>query len=111
MKSVVVIEIPVPNYYGDGIFYQQLLFNHSPTKEYVIEVLERLHKESLEYVQYDNGWVECIKTVKSVPDDNWEFVAQGDLVHTNTFVSIFGPELVPFNWKVVDVFGADIIAT
>jgi uncharacterized protein YqcC (DUF446 family) len=45
MNKIVEISIPVPDYFGVEVFFQSLYFKESPSKKYVLEVLEQLHKE------------------------------------------------------------------
>ena len=82
---LVKISIPIRNYYGDGVFYQDIYFetDHSPTKEEVLEYLQSQHDQDSQYEEYLGDWQDCINSVNASED--WPVVG-GQKIGSNTFV-------------------------
>jgi hypothetical protein len=65
--SVYKYEIPIPDYDGRNVFFQELYIenNFCPTKEEVIGVLTKLHCADSQFEDYLGGWKKAIDSVDS----------------------------------------------
>lgn len=85
---VMHIEIPIPNYYGEEVFHQTLLFEEFPSREKIVEVLEKLHQRDQQYPEYTGNWAECIQSVEHAEEwpDLWS--KNSCLMAQNTFTQV-----------------------
>lgn len=85
--KIFMLEIPVTNYYRDGVYYKTMFFkNHSPKKE---EVLEILKKDLADADPKDDhyGFIDEVKEAIKVLESAEEFpMLGGNLIMTNTRV-------------------------
>jgi hypothetical protein len=105
MSFIVRLEVPITNYYCDGVFWKKFYFEcekHSPSKEEVINVITKIHEENLQYPEYCGDEKEVIDILSMIPEDEWMYVGNR-YVGRNTFVEHpkFGKQTV--NWDIIDV--------
>lgn len=109
MSFIVRLEVPITNYYRDGIFFKQFYFEceeQSPSKQVVIDLITKIHEENLQYLEYnceESEEKEAIDIINLIPDEKWIYVGRDGVVYHNTFVEHpkFGTQTV--NWDVIDV--------
>lgn len=98
---IIKLEVPISDYCGEEVFFKSFYFeveDRSPTKEQIINALEKLHHEYQQYDEYTGEEAEAIQILKKVED--WRYVGQR-LAMTNTFVEHpdFGKQ--PVTWSVI----------
>lgn len=66
-KRLYRYEIPIINYCGDGIFYQNLFIwsENFPTKEEVIAAAEKFHERDSKYPEYTGNWREVVGVLEN----------------------------------------------
>ena len=59
--------IPIPDYYGDKVFKQQLFVESDrPISKFeLLAVLQRLHKEESPFQEYPGTWDQCARSVEA----------------------------------------------
>ena len=57
MPNLYKLNVPIPNYYGDDVFYQSLyiMANTCPRRADWIELASGYHVRDMEYPEYTNG--------------------------------------------------------
>ena len=83
---IVRIKIPINYYYGKDVYFQELYFDHSPTKEFVLNVLNSYQKQMIndkDKFGYGYTWEECIDAINKIED--WCFVSPDSYTHNNSF--------------------------
>jgi len=92
MKYVYIVEIPILNYEGDGVFHKQLFFDHSPSFEEVLALCEKQDEKYLKLADltgYFGEMGDCVNSLKQFdfavgenPAIRWESVFPTSLVET-----------------------------
>lgn len=64
-------EIPIPDYYGDGVHSQELYFKGEvcPTWDQVMQAVKLLHERDSRYEEYLGCWVNVEKVLLDCKDD------------------------------------------
>lgn len=83
---LVQISIPVLDYCGDGIAYQNIYFDceKSPTKDQVLSYLKELHDRDKVYPEYLGDWQDCIQSVEAITE--WKEVGNTRLGREGIFL-------------------------
>ena len=74
MKIIYVIEIPIPDYYGENVYHQKLFFENSPSFQQVKEVLHKLHERDKKYPEYIGDWDNCLRTLEAFTEEKWRVI-------------------------------------
>ena len=102
---IVKIEIPINDYYEKDVYFQELYFDHSPTKEFVLDVLNSYQKQMINDKKKFGYWYtreECIDAINNI--ENWCFVHPSGCTHCNSFTetnSSHGRQ--PVSFKIIDI--------
>ena len=83
--------IPIPNYYGDEVFFRNVYFEceRCPTfQEFKDAIKANLEKDDALIGKEENAMSDLHKILETLecPIEEWPTVNDGWLVHTNTFV-------------------------
>ncbi len=86
--NVFKISIPVPSYYGDEVYEQEIYFSAQkpfPTKEELIAKLVEMDEKDSKFPEYTGTWNECVKSVEKA--EGYPALS-GNHVQTNTFTVV-----------------------
>ena len=98
------LEVPIPNYYNDGIFMQRIyvLSESYPNPKQWQNIIINNHKRDSQFPEYIGDWRAVgIILAKAIIEKRFP-ILHGDLVQTNTFIETsFGKQ--PITAKIVPV--------
>jgi hypothetical protein len=92
--SIYMIEIPIPDYYGEKVFYQKIFFegDRCPTKEEVYTQCVSNHMEDSQYPEYTGDWETVMGSISRV--DEWPIVGPSLYSHNSFTDVIIGKESI-----------------
>lgn len=99
-QPIIQVTLPIPNYYNDDVFYQELYFYGFPSQEEVKAELTRRHEEDSQHPSYLNCWKFCLEALEGC--ERWP-TWSGTLVQTNTFTTIEKYGRKPVSFKKIKV--------
>ena len=89
-RYVAVMQIPILG--GNGrIQNRTLTFSRSPTKEFAINTLARLHEEQKHKDNYSDEWSRCADVLKQVPEELFSRMNQRRTSSLTCLVDVFMP--------------------
>ena len=104
----VKITVPITDYYPDQIFKQDLFFDHSPTKEEVIQHLKGISNRDSQFPSYYECLADILESINLIQFGDWKTVScpsfDGAIIGTNCFIDHpkFGRQSI--SWDVINVY-------
>lgn len=87
--NIYQLKVPIPNYYGDGIYEQEMYYRNDvcPTANQWHAFAEENHERDRQFPEYTGDWLNVMKAIENAVIEGQFPMLYGNCVMTNGFVS------------------------